>query len=67
MIRIHLRKGGNPLSVTEAAHLLGVSRQRVAQYCQQGRIDGAYQVGQRGTWVIPDGFEVKRGRLCGQS
>ena len=41
------------VTTTEAALVLGVSRQRVLQYIAEGRIAGAVQVYDGGPWLIP--------------
>lgn len=41
------------MTVSEAAFRLGISRQRVHQLLKAGRILGAYQKDEGGTWVIP--------------
>lgn len=43
----------NPvISVNQAAEKWGISRRRVNQLCQDGRVDGAYKLSARG-WAIP--------------
>jgi len=44
------------ISVSEAAERLGVTRQRILQLVDQGRIEGAHKVGTQ--WVIPDGATI---------
>lgn len=50
------------ISVSEAAAAMEISRQRVLQLCQQGRIVGAQQVGSDGRWAIPAKIVRVRGR-----
>ena len=46
------RKESNTyISAPEAAMLWGVSQRRVNRLCQDGRIEGAFKVGQN--WIIP--------------
>lgn len=46
-----------PVSITRAAHLLGVHRTRVHVLAKQGRLAGAYRSGH--AWVIPLGKDGK--------
>ena len=45
------------LSPTEAAYVMGFSRQRMHQLIKQGRVRGVYRVG-RG-WAIPVPVRIK--------
>ncbi len=51
------------LTAAEVAERYGVNARTVARWCAQGRLPGAYKVGEgfRGIWVIPasalEGFE----------
>jgi excisionase family DNA binding protein len=45
------------ITVTEAAKRLGLSRQRIGQLCNDGRIPGAVLVGRQ--WVIPAGAKIQ--------
>lgn len=48
------------LSVNEVAAAKGVSRQRILQLLDEGRIQGAYQLGGKGgQWAIPAKFTLK--------
>jgi predicted site-specific integrase-resolvase len=57
----------NYMTAKEAAKKWGVSPRRVQQYCEQGRISGAYQHGH--PWFIPEEAEYpakKTGRPKGE-
>lgn len=56
MIKIEIRKA--PISMREAADRIGVSRQRMHQLLKEGRINGAYQFGDKKVWVIPHDFQL---------
>ncbi|MDE1828532.1 MAG: helix-turn-helix domain-containing protein [Candidatus Micrarchaeota archaeon] len=45
------------LSVTQAAKILDLDRSRVKLLCSQGRIQGAFKVGN--AWIIPDPPVIK--------
>jgi DNA adenine methylase len=40
------------LTTTEMANKWNITRRRVAEYCKEGRIDGAVLKGK--TWLIPE-------------
>lgn len=46
----------NQISVTEAAHKLGISTQRIRKLLSEGRIVGAKKVG--AVWVLPADVKV---------
>jgi excisionase family DNA binding protein len=52
------------MTTTEAATLWGISSRRITTLCNEGRVQGATNVGR--TWLIPKGAkkpeEHKRGR-----
>ena len=56
------------ISAKEAAGKWGISRRSVQLLCEQGRIDGAFQIGR--VWVIPQIAEkpkdarIVTGRYC---
>lgn len=43
------------LTTTEMAEKWNVSRRRIATYCKEGRVDGAFLKGK--TWLIPEDAE----------
>lgn len=43
------------LTTTEMAEKWNVSRRRIATYCKEGRIEGAFLKGK--TWLIPEHAE----------
>lgn len=50
---------GKMISSREAADKLGLSIDRVQQFCRQRRIKGARLIGR--SWFVPDDFTVARG------
>ena len=48
-------KDMNYWTTTECSEMWNITRRRVQIYCEQGRIEGAYQIGRM--WFIPVGTE----------
>lgn len=51
------RQGGEEMADTmgtrEASDNWGYAQNTIARWCKEGRIEGAMQYGNRGTWYIP--------------